>query len=251
MSPKTASRAGAPDPRAGRAPPELDPGRMPRHIAIIMDGNGRWAKGRGLPRVAGHKAGVDSVRETVRTCGELGVGALTLYSFSTENWLRPKEEVSELMRLLSWALRRETAELHDNRVRLMASGRLGGLPVAVKDELDRAIHRLKDNKGLILNLALNYGARSELVDAVNALLRSGAKEVTEEDIGRNLYTAGLPDPDLVIRTSGEMRISNFLLWQIAYSEFYVTPVCWPEFRKQHLYEAIAEFQKRDRRYGGL
>ena len=229
----------------------LDAGPIPRHIAIIMDGNGRWAKARGLPRAAGHKAGVQSVREAVRACGELGVKALTLYSFSTENWLRPKAEISELMRLLSWALRRETAELGKNNVRLMASGRLSGLPARVLRELEASIAKLKDNTGLILNLALNYGARAEIVDAVNALLKDGAKEITEEGVSSKLYTASLPDPDLLIRTSGEMRISNFLLWQIAYAELYVTPVFWPDFRKNHLIEAIAEYRRRERRFGGL
>ncbi|MEK7656479.1 MAG: isoprenyl transferase [Elusimicrobiota bacterium] len=226
-------------------------GAVPAHVAIIMDGNGRWAKSRGLPRAAGHKAGVESVRAAVRACGEFGVKVLTLYSFSTENWLRPKEEVGELMRLLCWALRREAAELDKNGVRLMASGRIEGLPPEVRAELARAQERLKGNKGLLLNLALNYGARAEIVDAVNALIKEGAGEVTEESIGGRLYTAGLPDPDLVIRTSGEMRISNFLLWQIAYSELYVTPVHWPDFRKEHLGEAIEEYRRRERRFGGL
>ncbi|MEK9145746.1 MAG: isoprenyl transferase [Elusimicrobiota bacterium] len=226
-------------------------GAVPAHVAIIMDGNGRWAKARGLPRAAGHKAGVESVRAAVRACGEFGVKVLTLYSFSTENWLRPKEEVGELMRLLCWALRREATELDKNGVRLMTSGRIEGLPPEVRAELARAGERLKDNKGLLLNLALNYGARAEIVDAVNALLKEGAGEVTEESIGGRLYTAGLPDPDLVIRTSGEMRISNFLLWQIAYSELYVTPVHWPDFRKEHLGEAIEEYRRRERRFGGL
>jgi undecaprenyl diphosphate synthase len=229
----------------------LDPQRLPRHIAIIMDGNGRWAKAQGLPRVAGHKSGVESVRAAVRAAGELGVEALTLYSFSTENWLRPKEEVSELMRLLGWALKGETKELDKNNVRLMASGRLAGLPESVRTQLDKSIKFLSKNDGLILNLALNYGSRAEIVDAVNALIKDGVKEVSEEEISGQLYTAGLPDPDLVIRTSGEMRISNFLLWQMAYAEFYVTPIHWPEFRKPHLIAAIKDFQGRNRRFGGL
>ena len=237
--------------KAAPHPSGLDPARMPRHVAIIMDGNGRWANSRGLPRIAGHKAGVDSVREAVRTCGELGVSALTLYAFSTENWLRPAVEVKELMRLLSWVLKREVDELDRNRVRLMASGRLDGLPESVRGELRRAIDRLKDNSGLLLNLALNYGARQEIVDAVNAAIRAGAQRVDEELIGRHLYTAGLPDPDLVIRTSGEMRVSNFMLWQIAYAELYLTPVQWPDFRRPQLIAAVAEYQSRSRRYGGL
>ena len=229
----------------------LDPKRLPRHVAIIMDGNGRWAKQRGLPRVAGHKAGVESVRAATRAAGELGIEMLTLYSFSTENWLRPKEEVSELMRLLGWALRGETAELDKNNVRLMASGRIAGLPDSVQKELASSIKKLSKNTGLILNLALNYGSRAEIVDAVNALLKEGVTEVSEELLSARLYTAGLPDPDLVIRTSGEMRISNFLLWQAAYAEFYVTPAFWPDFRKPDLVAAIREYQGRSRRFGGL
>ncbi len=216
-----------------------------------MDGNGRWAKSRGLPRLAGHRAGVESVREAVRSCGQLGVKVLTLYSFSTENWLRPAEEVGELMKLLSWALSRETLELDKNKVRLTASGRLSGLPPAVQKELQASIDKLAGNTGLILNLALNYGSRQEIVDAANKLIAAGKKELSEEDLSGALYTAGLPDPDLVIRTSGEMRLSNFLLWQSAYAELYVTPVLWPDFRRPHLEEALAEFGKRQRRFGGL
>ena len=221
---------------------------VPRHVAVIMDGNGRWAAARGLPRIAGHKAGVDSVRAIVRAAGELGIEALTLYSFSTENWLRPADEVGELMKLLSWALKIETLELDKNKVRLGAIGRLDALPPAVQKELALAIDKLKDNKGLRLTLALNYGGRQEIVDAVNRALPG---PIDEAAIGRNLYTADLPELDLVIRTSGEMRISNFLLWQAAYAELYVTPVLWPDFRKEHLEAALAYYAKRDRRYGGL
>jgi undecaprenyl diphosphate synthase len=228
-----------------------EPARVPRHVAIIMDGNGRWAAGRGLPRIAGHKAGVDAVRLIVRAARELGIEALTLYSFSTENWLRPAEEVGELMKLLSWALNKETLDLDKNDVRLGAIGRLEGLPKAVQAELAKAIERLKDNTGLRLTLALNYGGRQEIVDAVNKALASGADSVDEASIGRSLYTAGLPDLDLMIRTSGEMRISNFLLWQAAYAELYVTPVLWPDFRKEHLAAAIEDYKGRDRRFGGL
>ena len=223
---------------------------MPRHVAIIMDGNGRWAKARRLPRLAGHKAGVDCVREVVKACGELGIAVLTLYSFSTENWLRAKEEVGDLMKLLAWALRRETAELDKSNVRLAAIGRLEALPLPVRRQLESSMEQLKGNTGLCLALALNYGARQEIVDAVNRLLASGAKEASVESFSRELYTAGLPDPDLVIRTSGEMRVSNFLLWQIAYAELYVTPVLWPDFHREHLIEAVAEYQKRERRFGG-
>jgi undecaprenyl diphosphate synthase len=213
-----------------------------------MDGNGRWAAARGLPRIAGHKAGVDSVREIVRAAGELGIEALTLYSFSTENWLRPAEEVGELMKLLSWALKLETLDLHKSRVRLGAIGRLEALPPAVRKELASAIDHLKDNDGLRLTLALNYGGRQEIVDAVNRALPG---PIDEEAIAKNLYTTDLPELDLVIRTSGEMRISNFLLWQAAYAELHVTPVLWPDFRKEHLVAALADFSARDRRFGGL
>jgi undecaprenyl diphosphate synthase len=229
----------------------LDPARIPRHVAVIMDGNGRWAGARGLPRIAGHKAGVDSVRAIVRAAGELGVQALTLYSFSTENWLRPAEEVGELMKLLSWALNKETLDLDKNNVRLSAIGRLDALPKTVREELTKAIERLKDNTGLHLVLALNYGGRQEIVDAVNKALVAGAKTIDEDAIGRCLYTAELPELDLMIRTSGEMRISNFLLWQTAYAELHVTPVLWPDFRKEHLAAALEDYQSRDRRFGGL
>ncbi len=216
-----------------------------------MDGNGRWAQSRGLPRLAGHKAGVDTVREVVRACAEMGLEALTLYAFSTENWLRPKTEVTELMSLLCWTLRSEVLELGRNKVRLGAIGRLDGLPVRAREELERSIKSLSGNKGLKLTLALNYGSRQEIVDAVNGLLAAGKKTVTEEDLSASLYTAGTPDPDLVIRTSGEMRLSNFLLWQSAYAELYVTPVLWPDFRRPHLEEALAEYSRRERRYGGI
>lgn len=229
----------------------LDPARIPAHVAVIMDGNGRWAGARGLPRIAGHKAGVDSVRAIVRAAGELGIKALTLYSFSTENWLRPAEEVGELMKLLSWALNKETLDLDKNKVRLSAIGRLDALPKTVQQELAKAIERLKDNTGLRLVLALNYGGRQEIVDAANAALAAGAKTIDEESVGRHLYTAGLPELDLMIRTSGEMRISNFLLWQAAYAELHVTPVLWPDFRKEHLVAALEDYQARDRRFGGL
>ncbi|MBI2385646.1 MAG: isoprenyl transferase [Elusimicrobia bacterium] len=229
----------------------LDPAKLPRHVAVIMDGNGRWAAKRGLPRVAGHKAGVDSVRAIVRAAGELGIEALTLYSFSTENWLRPKEEVGELMKLLSWALNKETLELDKNNVRLSAIGRLEALPMSVRKELEGAIVRLQHNDGLNLVLALNYGGRQEILDAANRALAAGAKALDEDDIAENLYTAGLPELDLMIRTSGEMRISNFLLWQAAYAELHVTPVLWPDFRKEHLVAALEDYQKRDRRFGGL
>ncbi|MDE2238125.1 MAG: di-trans,poly-cis-decaprenylcistransferase, partial [Elusimicrobia bacterium] len=204
-----------------------------------MDGNGRWAEARGLPRLAGHRAGVESVREIVKACPSLGVEFLTLYSFSTENWSRPAKEVGELMKLLAWALEKETLELGKNGVRLRAIGRLDGLPVGVRERLERSVARLDSNKGLTLTLALNYGARQELVDAANALLSASRGPIGERELAAALYTgrAGLPDPDLLIRTSGEMRLSNFLLWQAAYAELYVTPVLWPDFRRPHLEQA--------------
>ena len=229
----------------------VDASRLPKHVAVIMDGNGRWAKARHLPRIAGHRAGVESVRDAVRNCSKLGIPYLTLYSFSTENWSRPQDEVSDLMKLLALALKKEALELERNNVRLRAIGRLEALPSAVREELERSTAKLAKNTGLTLTLALNYGSRQELVDAVNGLIKAGASSVTEADIARALYTGGLPDPDLVIRTSGEMRVSNFLLWQIAYAELYVTPVLWPDFRREHLLEAVAEFGRRERRFGGV
>lgn len=229
----------------------LDLTRIPRHVAVIMDGNGRWAKKRGLPRVAGHNAGVESVREIVRASSDFKIEILTLYSFSTENWQRPKEEVGELMRILSYALERETPELKKNNVRLNILGRVKALPESVQESLKKSIDKLKDNTGLLLNLALNYGARQEMTDAVNSLLAKGISNVSENDITQALYTAGLPDPDLLIRTSGENRVSNFLLWQIAYSEIHVTPVYWPDFRKADLIAALADFQARERRFGRI
>jgi undecaprenyl diphosphate synthase len=223
-----------------------------------MDGNGRWAKRRNLPRVAGHRAGVDPVRSTVQTCARLGLEALTLYAFSVENWKRPRGEVEALWRLLRLYLRREMPDLMRNGIRLRAIGRLEALPEAVRRELLEAEAVTASNRGLQVNLAINYGGRAEVVDAVNAALAeararngSSALRITEEAIAAHLYTAGLPDPDLLIRTSGEMRISNFLLWQIAYSELYVTETLWPDFSRADLLGAILEYQRRDRRFGGL
>lgn len=233
----------------------LDPNRLPRHIAVIMDGNGRWAGQRNLPRVAGHRAGVEPVRVTVETCARLGVDVLTLYAFSVENWKRPRTEVDTLWRLLRVYLRRELPNLMQNQVRLRAIGQLEALPAPARTELLAAVETTSGNTGLLVNLAINYGGRSELIDAVNAILAEaragGATRVEEQDISDHLYTAGLPDPDLLIRTSGEMRISNFLLWQIAYAELYVTDTLWPDFRRSDLLRAIAEYQRRDRRFGGL
>jgi undecaprenyl diphosphate synthase len=231
---------------------------LPQHIAIIMDGNGRWARRRHLPRIAGHQAGVQSVRAVVEECARLRIPALTLYAFSAENWKRPRTEVSFLMELLSRYLREEVKELNENDIRLEAIGRQSELPERVQRDLSAAREATRNNRGMVLTLALNYGARSELVDAFQSIVRKAASNggfshlrIDEEAIARHLYTAGLPDPDLLIRTSGEMRISNFLLWQIAYAEIYVTETMWPDFRRDHLLAAIADFQKRERRYGGL
>jgi undecaprenyl diphosphate synthase len=236
----------------------IDPDRLPAHIAIIMDGNGRWASRRSLPRVAGHRAGVGPVRSTVETCARLGIQVLTLYAFSMENWKRPRAEIETLWRLLRFYLRKELPELQKNDIRLVAIGRLDALPDQVRGELDSAVEATSGNRGLRVNLAINYSGRSELVDAVNALLdaariqgRLDSLRVDEETISSGLYTANSPDPDLLIRTSGEMRISNFLLWQIAYAELYVTDTLWPDFNRTELLKAILDYQKRDRRYGGL
>ena len=231
-------------------------GRLPCHIAIIMDGDRRWAAERGLPKSEGHRHGRESVRDVVRACGELGVEVLTLYTFSTENWSRPRTEVTTLMRWLRESLRDETPELHSSNVRLNAIGRVDGLPKLVQRALRRAIDMTAGNSGLLLNLALNYGGRSELVDACRHLaqrVRAGdlsPDDIDEEAINRALYTAGMPDPDLLIRCSGEARLSNFLPWQMVYTEIWLTPVYWPDFRRQHLYEAIGDYQRRHRRFGG-
>src|SRR5215813_13785329 len=237
----------------------LDPKRLPKHIAIIMDGNGRWAKRRHMPRVAGHRAGVEAVRSTVETAARIHIPALTLYAFSEENWKkRPKTEVDFLMRLLSRYLKAEVPTLNKNNIRLEYIGRQHELPEDVQERMEWARESTAKNTGMVLTLALNYSARSELVDAfksmVDAAARNGGVEhvqISEDAISKHLYTRNLPDPDLVIRTSGEMRLSNFLLWQLAYAEIYVTATLWPEVRGVHLLEGIAEYQKRERRYGGL
>jgi undecaprenyl diphosphate synthase len=245
------------DARCKRLVEQLDPNRMPRHIAIIMDGNGRWAQRRHLPRVAGHRAGINAVRDTVEMARFLNIEALTLYAFSKENWKRPKAEISVLMRLLREYLHKELARLRRNNIRFQVLGRMEELPALVQKDLIYGSEETRDNTGMIFNVALNYGGRAELVDAFKRValrMRSNGSNLeglNEADIERELYTAGLPDPDLLIRTSGEMRVSNFLLWQIAYSEIWVTPVFWPDFRRYHLVEGIIEFQKRERRYGGL
>ena len=237
----------------------LDANRLPKHIAIIMDGNGRWARRRHMPRVAGHREGVSAVRLTVRTAARIGIPALTLYAFSEENWKkRPKTEVDFLMRLLARFLKLEVPELNKNNIRLDFIGRIHELPESVQARMEESRQMTSHNTGMLLTLALNYSARSEIVDAFRALASAAARngglhhmKVDEDDIARHLYTSHLPDPDLVIRTSGEMRLSNFLLWQLAYAEIHVVPTLWPDFDGLHLLESIAEYQKRERRYGGL
>ncbi len=228
---------------------------IPRHIAIIMDGNGRWAKSNNLPRIAGHREGVESVREIVRASAKAGVKYLTLYTFSTENWKRPKTEVTTLMRLLVKVLRREIQELHNNDVKLMAIGDICSLPAEVQHELSDAIEKTKDNKTLTLVLALSYSGRWEIIDAVKGIVKDlqdgkiNESEIKIETFSKYLNTKNIPDPDLLIRTSGEMRISNFLLWQLAYSEIYITPVFWPQFRTKELMDAIEDYSRRERRFG--
>ncbi len=225
----------------------------PVHVAIIMDGNGRWAKARGLPRMLGHRAGTENLRRIIRACVELGIKILTIYAFSTENWARPREEVEGLLRLLESVIENELAELNKEGVQIRHIGRKEELKPVLRKKLERAIEVTKTNDRLILCIAWNYGGRDEIVHAVKNLIASGtsSKQVTEQLISASLYTAGLPDPDLVIRTSGEMRMSNFLIWQTAYSEWYVTPVLWPDFDKEELIKALEAFKTRDRRYGGL
>ena len=235
----------------------IDFTRLPRHVAVIMDGNGRWAKQRQKSRVEGHRAGVAAVRDTIETAARLGIEVLTLYAFSVENWKRPQSEIATLMGLLRHYLRSELDTLLRNEIRFRVVGRPEALAPDIRDELARAEARTASNRGLQFNIALNYGGRAEITDAARslfaALLREGRDpaSIGEGDLARHLYTAGQPDPDLLIRTSGELRISNFLLWQIAYSEIWVTDVLWPDFRRRHLLQAILDFQKRERRYGGI
>jgi undecaprenyl diphosphate synthase len=227
--------------------------QLPAHVAIIMDGNGRWAAQRHLPRVEGHRAGIDSVRETVETAARLGIDVLTLYAFSVENWKRPAAEVSTLMMLLKRYLRLELNTLLKNDIRFRVIGRMEELSRDVRHELAVGIDRTAGNRGMLFNIALNYGGRAEIVDAVRRAIESGVSpaDLDERRFGELLYTGGQPDPDLLIRTSGEMRVSNFLLWQIAYAEIYVTDTLWPDFRRRHLLEAVLAYQKRERRYGGI
>ncbi len=230
---------------------QIDRKKLPRHIAIIMDGNGRWARKRHLPRIIGHRAGVEALHNVVRASGELGIKILTLFAFSTENWQRPRSEVRALMRLLEEYINKEINELKKNNVQLQVSGRIDELPESAQVKLKNAIESTEKNTGLILNIALNYGGRQEIVDAVNKILAKGVKKVTEENLRKFFYLPDLPDPDLLIRTSGEYRISNFLLWQIAYSEIYVTPVLWPDFKPEDLYQGVIDYQHRERRFGRI
>jgi len=223
--------------------------KIPKHIAIIMDGNGRWANERNLPRIIGHKVGSESVREIIRVCLELGIEYLTLYSFSTENWQRPKEEIKGLMELLKFLLKNEVDELNRNGVSIKAIGRLDYLPNDVKNELFKAIEKTKNNNKLKLYLALSYGGRQEILDAINKIINSKLEFVDEGTFRNFLYDPNLPDPDLLIRTSGEYRISNFLLWQISYSELYFTKTLWPEFRREEFIKAIEDYSKRKRKFG--
>jgi undecaprenyl diphosphate synthase len=235
----------------------IDLTRLPRHVAIIMDGNGRWAKKLGKPRIFGHKAGADSVKAIIDTCARLEIGAVTLYAFSTENWKRPKAEVSGLMSMLKRVLRRELDEVSAHNIRFQAIGNIAGLAPDVQAELAFATEKTAANTGMVMCVALNYGGRSEITDAARKaaaqIIEAGGSvdELNESDIERNLYTHGLPEVDLMIRTSGEMRISNFLLWQLAYSEIYVTPTLFPDFRRPEIFQAIIEYQKRDRRFGDV
>ena len=235
---------------------KLDLTRLPRHVAVIMDGNGRWAQKRHLPRIAGHRTGTQSARTTIETCARLKIEALTLYAFSVENWRRPKTEIDFLMALLREYLRKEMPLIQKNNIRMRFLGRMDELPAGVQNDVRDAMEKTAENKGMVLCVALNYGGRAEIVDAVNSILSEGnghgiPRKVTEEQLSRHLYTEGLPDPDLLIRTSGEMRVSNFLLWQIAYAEIFVTETLWPDFNRARLLEALLEFQKRERRYGGI
>src|ERR1700731_3305701 len=235
---------------------KLDLARLPRHVAVIMDGNGRRAQRKHLPRVAGHRVGTQTARSTIETCARLKIEALTLYAFSVENWRRPKTETDFLMQLLREYLRREMPLIQRNNIRMRFLGRARELPTGVQQDMREAVEKTAQNTGMVLCLALNYGGRADIVDALNEIVAQHKADgrntpVTEEEVARHLYTAGLPDPDLLIRSSGEMRVSNFLLWKIAYAEILVTETLWPDFNRARLFEAFVEFQKRERRYGGI
>ncbi|MGL4875517.1 MAG: isoprenyl transferase [Clostridium sp.] len=235
----------------------IDMENIPKHIAIIMDGNGRWAKKRKLPRTMGHKAGVETIRRILKEADRLGIKYMTLYAFSTENWKRPKEEVGALMKLLVQYLRQEINELHKNGVRINVLGDISMLPKECVEEIEKSSEKTKDNTGITMNIALNYGGRNEIVRGIKEIakeIQSGKIEISDinEDMFENyLYTKGIPDPDIIIRPSGEQRLSNFLLWQCAYSEFWYSNICWPDFKEKNLHQAIYDFQGRDRRFGGV
>jgi undecaprenyl diphosphate synthase len=228
-------------------------GMIPAHVGIIMDGNGRWARARGMPRVAGHRAGTKNIRRVLIEAVEIGIKALTVYAFSTENWARPKDEVSHLMRLISQGIQDELDELDARGVRILHSGRLAGVEAGLQEQILDAVHRTRNNAIITLNVAFNYGGRAEIVDAVKQLIRTGvaAEDVTEALISKNLYTPDLSDPDLIVRTGGELRLSNFLIWQAAYAEIYSTPTYWPDFDEAELRKAVAVYQQRDRRFGKI
>lgn len=246
-----------PNSAEGKLLAAIDVERLPEHIAVIMDGNGRWARAKGKPRIFGHRAGADSVRAIVDTCARLEIKAVTLYAFSTENWKRPKTEVKGLMQMLKRFIRSELKEVNANNIRFRAIGDIAGLTDDVEKEIASAMQTTANNTGMVMNVALNYGARAEIVRAARLAYQDIERRndvidsLTEADIERHLYTHGLPDVDLLIRTSGEFRISNFLLWQLAYSEIYVTPTLFPDFRRPQIFEAIIDYQKRDRRFGGV
>ena len=236
---------------------KIDFARLPQHVAVIMDGNGRWAKQRGKPRIFGHRAGAESVRAILDTCARLQIKAVTLYAFSTENWKRPEDEVSGLMQMLKLYLKKELKTVHKNNIRFQAIGKIEGLSAELQKELAAAMKYTAENTGTVLSVALNYGGRAEITEAVKKAIEflqkngDSIENLTEADIERNLYTHGLPEVDLLIRTSGEFRISNFLLWQLAYSEIYVTPTLFPDFRRAEIFKAILDFQQRERRFGGI
>jgi undecaprenyl diphosphate synthase len=232
---------------------ETDLAQVPRHVAIIMDGNGRWAKARSLPRLAGHRAGTDNIRPTLTACSDFGVEILTIWAFSTENWRRPEQEVKGLLRILQEMIRREMQELHKNNVRLRHLGRIERLPVRLQKQVREAVELTKNNTRITLNVAFDYGGRDEIVRAVQHIVRDGipADQIDEALLSGYMYTAGQPDPDLIIRTGGELRISGFMLWQSAYAEYYITPTFWPDFDREELYKALLAYGHRDRRFGGI
>ena len=240
-----------PDPPAGLDPLALDERRVPEHVAVIMDGNGRWAKKRALNRLRGHRAGIEAVRETIRAASDSGVRYLTIYSFSTENWKRPEDEVEGLMELFAKTMLAEVDGLHEEHVRVKTIGDMGRLPADTREAFEEAWRKTCENDGMTLVVAVNYGSRQEILNAVRTLVDENAGEITEESFSNALYTTGIPDPELLIRTSGEMRVSNFLLWQLAYTEFYCTDVLWPDFDRYEFLRALLSYQSRDRRFGAV